>query len=70
MERIVDRVGGGDCLTAGLLYGLDVLGSEQDAVDFASAASCLKHSIPGDFCRFGPAEVMDVVLGTSGRDQR
>ena len=70
MERIVDRVGGGDCLTAGLLYGLDALGSKQDAVDFAAAASCLKHSIPGDFCRFGPAEVMDVVLGTSGRDQR
>lgn len=71
MERIVDRVGGGDCLTAGLLYGLEEAGREQEAVEFAAAASCLKHSIPGDFCRFSAAEVLDVARGAaSGRDQR
>lgn len=71
MERIVDRVGSGDCLTAGLLYGLDQLASEQEAVDFAAASSCLKHSIPGDFCRFGAEEVIEVAGGAaSGRDQR
>ncbi len=71
MERVVDRVGGGDCLTAGLLHGLETPGAEQEAVEFAAAASCLKHSIPGDFCRFSAAEVLELARGAaSGRDQR
>lgn len=71
MERIVDRVGGGDCLTAGLLHGLTSFASKEEAVEFAAAASCLKHSIPGDFCRFSVEETLAVAQGAaSGRDQR
>lgn len=55
--RVVDRVGGGDAFTAGLLWAL--LGSEpaERAVELASAASALKLTIPGDFNRVAPAEV-------------
>jgi len=48
---IVDRVGGGDSFAAGLIYGLDAYENKQDALEFAVAASCLKHSIMGDFSR-------------------
>ncbi len=71
MERIVDRVGGGDCLTAGLLHGLVAFAAREEAVEFAAAASCLKHSIPGDFCRFSVEETLAVAQGAArGRDQR
>lgn len=46
---IVDRIGGGDAFAAGLLYGLETGLPDQDALDFAIAAACIKHSIPGDF---------------------
>jgi 2-dehydro-3-deoxygluconokinase len=50
---IVDRVGAGDAFCAGLIYGLKKLGEEaagrREALEFAAAASCLKHTIPGDF---------------------
>ena len=46
---IVDRIGGGDAFAAGLLYGLVNNLPDQDALDFAIAAACVKHSIPGDF---------------------
>lgn len=46
---IVDRIGGGDAFAAGLLYGLGTGLSEQEALDFAIGAACLKHSVPGDF---------------------
>ena len=46
---IVDRVGGGDSFSAGLIYGLNNYDDIKDALNFAVAASCLKHSISGDF---------------------
>jgi 2-dehydro-3-deoxygluconokinase len=71
ITHIVDRVGGGDSFAAGLIYGLTQRQSDQDALEFAVAASCLKHSIPGDFSRFSAAEVNALVHGGgSGRVQR
>ena len=71
ITHIVDRVGGGDCFAGGLIYGLLTLPSHQDALEFAVAASCLKHSIPGDFNRFTTDEVNALVKGRgSGRVQR
>jgi len=49
IEHIVDRVGGGDSFMGGLLYGLHTYPEKQKALNFAVAASCLKHSIMGDF---------------------
>jgi 2-dehydro-3-deoxygluconokinase len=71
ITHIVDRVGGGDCFAGGLIYGLIRLASHREALEFAVAASCLKHSIPGDFNRFTAAEVNALVKGGgSGRVQR
>ncbi len=71
ITHIVDRVGGGDSFAGGLIYGLQKLASPQDALEFAVAASCLKHSIPGDFNRFTIAEVEALIKGGgSGRVQR
>lgn len=71
ITHIVDRVGGGDAFAGGLIFGLLNLSSHQDALEFAVAASCLKHSIPGDFNRFTRAEVEGLLKeGGSGRVQR
>ena len=71
ITHIVDRVGGGDCFAGGLVYGLNALKSHQEALEFAVAASCLKHSIPGDFNRFTADEVHALIKGGgSGRVQR
>ena len=71
ITHIVDRVGGGDCFAAGLIYGLMALSTPSDALEFAVAASCLKHSIPGDFNRFTVDEVNSLLKGGgSGRVQR
>jgi 2-dehydro-3-deoxygluconokinase len=71
IAHIVDRVGGGDSFAAGLIYGLMALAMPGDALEFAVAASCLKHSIPGDFNRFTVDEVNALVKGaSSGRVQR
>lgn len=71
ITHIVDRVGGGDSFAAGLIYGLDNLPSHREALEFAVAASCLKHSIPGDFNRFTVDEVKALAQGdSSGRVQR
>jgi len=68
---IVDRVGTGDALAAGLIYGLLVLGDDAKALEFAAAAGCLKHSVPGDFNRVSVAEVETLLKGdASGRVQR
>jgi 2-dehydro-3-deoxygluconokinase len=68
---IVDRVGGGDAFAAGLVYGLLTGDDRVRALEFATAASCLKHSIPGDFNRVGVAEVEALLGGdASGRVQR
>jgi 2-dehydro-3-deoxygluconokinase len=71
ITHIVDRVGGGDCFAGGLIYGLLSLATHRDALEFAVAASCLKHSIPGDFNRFSADEVNQLLKGGgSGRVQR
>lgn len=69
--RIVDRVGGGDSFAGGLIYSL-VSGKDfKDALEFAVAASALKHTIHGDFNLITPAEVETLVKGdASGRVQR
>jgi len=68
---IVDRVGAGDSFGAGLIYGLLTYGDDTHALEFATAASCLKHSILGDFNRVSVAEVEALVAGeASGRVQR
>jgi 2-dehydro-3-deoxygluconokinase len=71
ITHIVDRVGGGDSFAAGLIYGLTSLENHKDALEFAVAASCLKHSIPGDFYRATLDEVKGLLKeGGSGRVQR
>ena len=71
ITHIVDRVGGGDAFAGGLIYGLLSLATNADALEFAVAASCLKHSIPGDFNRFTLDEVNALLKGGgSGRVQR
>jgi 2-dehydro-3-deoxygluconokinase len=68
---IVDRVGSGDAFAAGLIYGLLTYRDDARALEFATAASCLKHSIPGDFNRVRVAEVEALLKGdASGRVQR
>ncbi len=69
--RVVDRVGGGDSFGAGLIFSLLIDKSNQEALDFAVAASCLKHTIPGDFSYVTVAEVESLMKeGGSGRVQR
>jgi 2-dehydro-3-deoxygluconokinase len=71
IRDIVDRVGSGDTFSAGLIYGLGVLESKGEALEFAAAASCLKHSIPGDLPLLSVAEVKALMGGSgSGRVQR
>jgi 2-dehydro-3-deoxygluconokinase len=68
---IVDRVGGGDSFSGGLIYGLNKYQNKADALNFAVAASCLKHSINGDFNRVSVSEVEKLMGGdSSGRVQR
>jgi len=68
---IVDRVGGGDGFAAGLICGLNTYDDRQQSLEFAVAASCLKHSIQGDFNRVSLVEVQNLVAGdASGRVQR
>lgn len=69
--HIVDRVGGGDSFGGGLIYSLTTGKSTQEAIEFAVAASALKHSIEGDFNRVTVAEVEKLAGGdASGRVQR
>ncbi|HEV8365086.1 MAG TPA: sugar kinase [Gemmatimonadaceae bacterium] len=71
IDDIVDRVGAGDAFAAGLIYGLRTFKDDQRALEFATAASCLKHSILGDFNRVTVAEVEALMQGeASGRVQR
>lgn len=68
---IVDRVGGGDSFAGGLVFGLLHGRSAQECVEFAAAASCLKHSIPGDIGLVTQDEVLALVAGdASGRVRR
>ena len=69
--HIVDRVGGGDSFGAGLIYSMLKEKSEQDIIEFAVAASCLKHSVEGDYNMMSVAEVESLAGGNaSGRVQR
>ena len=69
--RIIDRVGGGDSFGGGLIYSLLSGKSTQEAVEFAVAASALKHTIEGDYNMVTVAEVEKLVGGDgSGRIQR
>ncbi len=72
IDDIVDRVGGGDSFSAGLIYGLlNFADDEAKALEFAVAASALKHAIPGDFNLTTKAEVETLMKGDgSGRVQR
>ncbi len=71
IKNIIDRVGGGDSFAAGLIYGLTTLDSDEKALNFAVATSCLKHSIPGDVALITETEVMNLLGGDgSGRVQR
>ena len=69
--HIVDRVGGGDSFGAGLIYSLLTGKDDKAAIEFAVAASALKHSIEGDFNRVSVSEVEKLAGGDgSGRVQR
>ena len=72
LTDIVDRVGGGDSFAGGLVYGLlTYKGDDQKALEFATAASALKHTIPGDFNQVTVKEVEALMGGdASGRVQR
>ena len=71
IHNIVDRVGGGDTFSAGLIYGFSHLNNDQEALEFAVAASCLAHSIPGDLPLLSVEEVKNLAEGAgSGRVQR
>lgn len=71
IRDIIDRVGGGDSFAGGLIYGLTHYEDRQQALEFAVAASCLKHSISGDFNRVGVADVEKLMAGDgTGRVQR
>jgi len=72
ISHIVDRVGSGDAFMGGLIYGLRSFGDDrQRALNFAIAASCLKHSIFGDFSFIAVAEVEKLMGGdVSGRVSR
>lgn len=69
--HIVDRVGGGDAFSAGLIYGFTSGMDVQRALEFAAASSCLKHTIEGDFNIVSVEEVETLMRGDgSGRVQR
>lgn len=69
--HIVDRVGGGDSFGGGLINGLLSGKGDQDALEFAVAASCLKHTVFGDYNLMSAAEVELLAKGdASGRVQR
>ena len=71
IRDIVDRVGAGDTFAAGLIYGLNNFKKDNETLEFATAASCLKHSIPGDLPLLYLDEVINLMKSAgSGRIQR
>ena len=71
INDIIDRVGGGDSFAGGLIYGLTHYETDREALEFAVAASCLKHSILGDFNRISVNDAEKLMNGDgSGRVQR
>jgi 2-dehydro-3-deoxygluconokinase len=63
LEAIVDRIGTGDAFAAGLLHGLIMRMDEQNSLEFALAAACLKHSVPGDFNLATAAQIAELLAG-------
>ena len=71
INPIIDRVGGGDSFSGGLIHGLLTKATQGEALEFAVAASALKHTIPGDFNLVSAAEVESLAGGNAnGRVQR
>ena len=71
INNIIDRVGGGDTFASGLIYGINNLADDKESLEFAVAASCLMHSIPGDLPLLSVEEVKNLAGGAgSGRVQR
>ena len=71
IDPIIDRVGGGDSFAGGLIHGLLTFKTQGEALEFAVAASALKHTIPGDFNLVSEQEVLNLAKGdASGRVQR
>lgn len=71
MIHLVDRVGGGDSFAAGLLFAMDNRLSDQDSIEYAAAASCLKQTIPMDYNLTKSSEVLRLMDGDgSGRIMR
>ena len=71
IRSIVDRIGAGDAFAAGLIHGFTSRLPDEDALGFAVAASCLKHSVPGDFNLVTEKDVQALVEGDrSGRVRR
>jgi KHG/KDPG family aldolase/carbohydrate kinase, pfkB family len=71
INPIIDRVGGGDSFSAGLIHGLLSYKEQAKALEFAVAASALKHTIPGDFNLVSTSEVESLAKGNAnGRVQR
>ena len=71
VNPIIDRVGGGDSFSGGIIHGLLTKPNQGEALEFAVAASALKHTIPGDFNLVSEEEVLSLAKGNaSGRVQR
>ena len=71
INPIIDRVGGGDSFSGGLIHGLLTKATQGEALEFAVAASALKHTVPGDFNLVSVDEVESLAGGNAnGRVQR
>ncbi len=68
--HIVDRVGGGDGFAAGLIYAMQNAFSYAQSIEFAAAASCLKHTVPGDACHASAEEILHLASGGGALIQR
>lgn len=65
MDPIIDRIGGGDAFVAGILHGILSKWPDQMSIEFATAASVLKHSIKGDCNSFSELEVLEFMTQSS-----
>jgi 2-dehydro-3-deoxygluconokinase len=70
LRGIVERIGAGDAFAAGILHGLIDNTSLQSTVDFATAAACYKHSLPGDACIASVDEINDWLTGAGANIRR
>ena len=70
INPIIDRVGGGDAFAGGVLHGILVQNTPQEMINFATAASALKHTVYGDCNQFSEQEVTSFLLAGSGKINR